>query len=302
MAVITTGAHPKALWPGVHAWWGAKYAEHPVEYTQIFDVKDSSKNYEEDVNHTGFGLVPVKNQGGGVVYDDHTQGYVSRYVHVAYGMGYIVTKEELDDNLYADVSMGRSESLAFSLRQSEENVGANVLNRAFNNSYTGGDGLELASTAHTNTAGGTWSNELNPAADFSEASLEDLCIQIMSATNPRGLKISLQPKRLIVPVNLAFEVERVLKSELQNDTANNAINVLKATGAIPEIAINHYLTDTDAFFVKTNAPNGLTWFDRVAAQFTQDNDFDTENANAKVYRRFSAGWTDPRGIFSSAGA
>src|SRR5688572_19826679 len=137
MAVITTGAHPKALWPGVHAWWGAKYDEHPVEYTKIFDVKDSSKNYEEDVNQTGFGLVPVKTQGGGVMYDDHTQGYVSRYTHVAYGLGYIVTKEELDDNLYAEVSMGRSESLAFSTRQTEDTVGGNVLNRAFNNSYTG---------------------------------------------------------------------------------------------------------------------------------------------------------------------
>lgn len=302
MAVITTGAHPKALWPGVNAWWGAKYDEHPVEYTQIFDVKGSSKNYEEDVNHTGFGLVPVKNQGGGVVYDDHTQGFVSRYTHVAYGMGYIVTKEELADNLYADVSMGRAESLAFSLRQTEENVGANVLNRAFNSSYTGGDGLELLSTAHTNTAGGTWSNELNPAADFSEASLEDLGIQIMSATNPRGLKISLVPKRLIVPVNLAFEVERVLKSELQNDTANNAINALKARGMIPEVAVNHYLTDTDAFFIKTNAPQGMIWYDRASAEFTQDNDFDTENAKAKVYRRFSAGWTDPRGIYGSQGA
>lgn len=301
MTVITTGAHPKALWPGVSAWWGAKYDEHPTEYTQVFDVKGSEKNYEENAQHTGFGLVPRKNESGAVHYDSHTQGFVSRYVHLAYGMGYIVTKEELDDNLYSEVSMGRSESLAFSLRQTEENVGANVLNRAFSSSFTGGDGVEAISTVHPDF-NGTWSNELSPAADFSEAALEDLSIQIMAATNPRGLKISILPKRLILPVNLVFEAERVLGSQLQNDTANNAINALKAKGVIPEVVVNHYLTDTDAWFIKTNAPNGLCWYDRVAAQFTQDNDFDTENAKAKVYRRFSAGWTDPRGIYASEGA
>jgi hypothetical protein len=143
---------------------------------------------------------------------------------------------------------------------------------------------------------------LTPAADFSEAALEDLSIQIMGALNPRGLKISLLPKRLIVPTSLSFEVERVLKSVLQNDTANNAINALRTKGIIPEVAINHYLSDTDAFFVKTNAPRGLQWFDRVGAEFTKDQDFDTENAKAKLYRRFSAGWSDPRGVYSSAGA
>lgn len=301
MATITTGAHPKALWEGVHAWWGARYNEYPVEYTQIFDVQSSSKNYEEDVQQTGFGLVPVKTEGGGTLYDSHTQGFVSRYVHVAYAMGYVVTKEEKDDNLYEEVSMGRAESLAFSLRQTEENVGGNVLNRAFTATYTGGDGKELLATDHPDF-NGTFSNELDPAADLSEASLEDLCIQIMQATNPRGLKISLLPQRLIIPVNLCFEAERILKSQLQNDTANNAINALRTKGMIPEVAVNHYLTDTDAFFIKTNAPRGLTWFDRAGAEFTQDNDFDTENAKAKVYRRFSAGWTDPRGCYGSAGA
>ena len=299
--VIGTGNHPKALWPGVAAWWGAKYNEYPVEYTQIFDVKTSDKNYEEDVQTSGFGLVPVKDEGGATQYDSHSQGYVSRYVNVAYGMGYIVTKEELADNLYREVSMGRSESLAFSLRQTEENVGANVLNRAHTNGYTGGDGSILCVTTHSDFLG-SWSNTLSTPADLSEASLEDLSIQVMQALNPRGLKISLLPKRLIVPVNLTFEVERVLKSALQNDTANNAINALRSKGIIPEVAVNHYLTDTDAFFIKTNAPRGLTWYDRASAEFTKDTDFDTENAKAKVYRRFAVGWTDPRGVFSSSGA
>jgi hypothetical protein len=150
--------------------------------------------------------------------------------------------------------------------------------------------------------GGAWSNELNPSADFSEASLEDLAIQIMNATNPRGLKISLMPKRLILPTGLVFEAERVLKSQLQSDTANNAINALKSKGIIPEIAVNHYLTDPDAFFIKTNAPQGLTKFVREGVEFTQDNDFDTENAKAKVYFRESFTWGDPRTLYGSAGA
>lgn len=300
--VITTGNHPKALWPGVFAWFGAKYDEHAKEYTQIFDVLTSGQNYEELVEQTGFGLVPVKDQGGGTKYDSHTQGPVTRFRHVAYGMGYITTREELADNKYAEVSMQRSESLAFSLRQTEENVGAQTLNRGFDSNYVGGDGKELFATDHTLALGGTWSNELSPSADFSEAAVEDLAIQIMNAVNPRNLKISLMPKRLILPVQLYFEAERVLQSQLQNDTPNNAINALKAKGIIPEVVVNHYLTDADAFFIKTNAPRGLIWFDREMAEFKQDNDFDTDNAKAKVYRRWSNGWGDARGAFASAGA
>jgi hypothetical protein len=300
--VITTGNHPAALWPGVHAWFGAKYSEHPVEYTQIFDVKTSSKAYEEMVQSYGFGLAPVKAQGGAYSFDSHAQGFTARFSHVAYGLGYIVTREERADNLYSELAMTRAESLAFSMSQTRENVGANVLNRGFNSSYTGGDAKELFATDHPLALGGTWSNELSPAADFSEASMEDLAIQIMNATNPRGLKISLMPKRLIMPTALVFEAERVLKSQLQNDTANNAINALKAKGIIPEVAVNHYLTDTDAFYIKTNVPNGLTWFDREAVEFAQDNDGDTDNAKAKAYMRFVTGWGDPRGAFASEGA
>ena len=300
--VIGTGNHPAALWPGVHAFFGMKYAQHPVEHTQIFDVLTSTKAYEELVQSYGFGLAPVKSQGGGTQYDSHGQGYTARFTHVAYGLGYIVTREELADNLYSEISMSRAEGLAFSASQTSENVGANVLNRAFSSSYLGGDAKELLATDHPNALGGTWSNELNPAADFSEAALEDLAIQVMNATNPRGLKISLMPKRLIMPTTLVFEAERVLQSQLQNDTANNAINALKAKGIIPEVAVNHYLTDTDAFFIKTNAPNGMTKFAREGVEFKRDSDFDTDNAKAKVYFRESYGWGDPRGMYGSDGA
>lgn len=300
--VITTGNHPKALWPGVKAWFGTSYKEHPLECEMVFDSDSSSKNYEEDVEITGFGQAPVKTEGQSVSYDSHTQGYTKRYTHVAYGLGYIVTREELDDNLYEKVSRSRARSLAFSMKQTKETVGSNIFNRAFNSSYTGGDGKELLATDHP-SLNGNWSNELSVAADLSEASLEDIFIQIMNATNSRGLKIALTPRKLIVPPNLAFEATRIVKSNLQNDTANNAINAIKAMGMLPEgVMVYHYLTDTDAWFVKTDCPEGLKKYQRTAIEFTKDSDFDTENAKAKAYERYSFGWTDPRGLYGSPGA
>ena len=302
MAVITSGAHPKALWPGVKAWWGRTYTEHKVEYTDLFDTDTSEKQYEEDVQVTGFGLAPVKPEGTAVSYDSEVQGFVSRYTHVAYALGYIVTWEELRDNLYEVVSKRRSQALAFSHRQTKENVGANVYNRGFNSSFTFGDGKELLATDHPSKAG-DWSNELTTSADLSEASLEDLIIQIMGATNDRGLKISLMPKALLVPRQLWFEANRILKSVLQNDTANNAINALRATQAIPDgIKVNHYFTDVDAWFVRTNCPRGMLHYQREAIDFAQDNDFDTKNAKAACYERYSFGVTDTRQLYGSPGA
>jgi hypothetical protein len=303
MAIITTGAHPKALWPGIKAWWGRTYAEHAEEFPALFDRDTSKQNYEEDVQLTGFGLAPVKTEGSPTVFDTESQGFVSRYTHVAYSLGYIVTQEELEDGLYETVSKRRARALAFSMRQTKENVAANVYNRAFNSAYTGGDGVELISLVHPNTTGGTSSNRITTLADLSEASLEDLIIQIMGATNDRGLKINLMPKSLHVPRQLFFEANRILKSVLQNDTANNAVNVLKSTNAIPDgIHVNHYFTDPDAFFIRTNCPDAMKCYDRVPVSFTQDNDFSTDNALAKCRERYSVGWTDHRGLFASPGA
>jgi len=300
--VITTGNHPKALWPGVKRWFGAVYDEHAEEWPVLFERLNSSQNYEEDVQQMNFGLAPEKDQGEKVKYTSTSQGWYERYVHVVYGLGYIVTREEMEDNLYEKVSMNRSRALAFAMRQTEENVHANILNRAFNSDYTGGDGKELIATDHP-SRNGTWSNELDPSADISELSLEDLIIQIMGATDDLGNKISLMPQLLAVPRQLWFEANRILKSTLQNDTANNALNVLKATNALPGgIKLNHYFSDTDAFFIKTNCPNGMTHYDRRAIEFTKDNDFDTENAKAKTTQRYSCGWTDPRTLYGSAGA
>jgi len=285
---------------GVAAWFGAEYEKHPTQYTKLFDVKTSNKNYEELVEQTGFGLAPVKAEGSSTAYDSHAQGSLSRGVNKAYSLGYIVTREEKDDNLYSEVSMQRAGSLAFSMAQTRENVGANVYNRAFNSSYVGGDGKELLATDHPSLAGDQ-SNELATAADLSEASLEDLTIQIMDAKNSKGLKISLQPKCLIVPTALIYDAQRILKSTLQTGSANNDINAIGSMSVIPDVAVNNYLTDNDAFYIRTNAPSGMCWYDRNAVEFSKDEDFDTDNAKAKAYMRFVPFYGDWRGLFGSAG-
>jgi hypothetical protein len=300
--VITTGNHPKALWPGMRKFWGREYDEHPQEWSQIFETETSEKNYEEDTEVTGFGLAPIKAQADSVSFTSESQGPTKRYTHVTYGLGYIVTREEMEDNLYEVVSKRRIKALAFSIRQTEEIVAANVLNRAFNTSYTGGDGKAAIVSDHP-TVSGTQSNVLATAADLSEASLEDMMIQIMQATNSAGLKIRLMPKKLVVSPSEAFNAERIVKSNLQSGTANNDVNAIKSMGMLPGgVVVNHYLTDLDAFFITTNAPNGLMRFNRRATEFKQDNDFDTENAKAKSTLRFSVGWTDWRGIFGTPGA
>jgi hypothetical protein len=301
MATITTGTHPKALWPGIKEWWGRSYSEHPEEYVDLFDKETSDKAYEEDVEITGFGLAPVKPQGASINYDTESQGAVTRYTHVAYALGYVVTFEELRDDLYEVVSKRRAKQLAFSMRQTKENVGANVFNRAFSSSFTGGDGVSMINSAHPTTAGNQ-SNVLTTAADLSEAAIEDLTIQVMQAQNSKGLRISLMPQSLHVPVQLFYEANRILKSVLQNDSSNNAINVLKATNVFPKgIKMNHYFTSATAWFIRTNAPAGLKMYERDAIMFDQDNDFDTKNAKAACYERYSMGWSDWRGVFGTPG-
>jgi hypothetical protein len=296
--VISTGNHPKALWPGVKAWWGRVYGEHQEEYPALFEKDTSSQNYEEDVLVSGFGLAPVKKEGVGVQFDSETQGFVTRYTHAVYGLGYIVTKEEMEDNLYEMVSKRRAQANAFSMRQTKEIMGAYPYNNGFS-AFTTGDAVALFSASHTSLAG-SQSNILATAVDISETGIEDLLVQIMKATNHRGLKISLMPKSLHVPPDLWFEANRILKSVLQNDTGHNAVNVLKSTNALPGgIHINHYFTSATNWFIRTNAPRGPVFYERRAIAFTTDNDFDTENAKAKSTERYSFGVTDWRGVYAS---
>lgn len=226
---------------------------------------------------------------------------MTRYTNVAYALGYIVTYEELRDDLYEVVSKRRAQAIAFSMRQTKENVCANIYNRAFTSGYNGGDGTTLISTAHP-TVTGNQSNQLTTSADLSETSIEDLTIQIMQTVNSRGLKISVLPQSLHIPPQLWYEANRILKSVLQNDTTNNAINVLRATGAFPKgIKLNHYFTSATAWFIRTNVPRGMQYFEREKMSFDQDNDFDTKNAKAAAYERYVAGWTDWRGLYGTAG-
>lgn len=302
MAVITSGNHPKLLWPGLKRIWGTDYVMHPKEWPEFLDQMESDGSYEEDLETTGFGLAPVKAEGAATSYDSHAQGATTRYTNVAYALGAIVTKEEIADNKYPKFSASRTKSLAFSVRTTEEIVGANLLNRGFTAGYTFGDGKKLFVTDHP-TLDGTQSNTQATAADFSEAALEDMLIQINNAKNTRGFPMGIIAKKLIIPPNLMFDVERVLKSTNRPDTPNNDINATRSMGLLPDgYVVNHYLTDTDAWFVKTNCPNGWTRFNRESAQFTKDNDFDTENEKMKVYIRFSVGSTDFRGGYGSPGA
>lgn len=301
--VINTGTHPKLLWPGVYTTWGQIYESHAAEYEDLYEIRDSDKAYEQGVQITGFGLAPIKPQGSGVTYDGEVQGAVSTYQHIAYALGFIVTFEELRDNQYKEVATRRAEANAFSMNQTIENVAAFLYNNAFSTTYfTTADGAALCSTSHVNATGGTYSNALSPAADLAEASLEDLTIQIMGAQNDTGLLINIMPESLHISRNEWYNANRILQSVLQSDSANNNINVLKATNAFPKgIKMNHYFTSAHPWFIRTNCPNGMTFFWRDRPMFDQDNDFDTKNAKAASYMRFSVGCTDPRGIFGSNG-
>lgn len=291
----------KTLWPGINAWYGNSYEEWPVEFTSLFNMEGSSRAYEEDVGTTGFGMATTKGEGAAISYDDESQAFTTRYQHVVYALGFVVTREIFEDDQYDIVGKRRAEALAFSMRQTKETIGASVYNRAFNASYTGGDGKEMLATDHPNFSGGTWSNELATPTDLSEAALEQACIDIMKFTNDRGLRIKVMPESLIIPVELTFEAERILKTIGRVGSADNDLNALNSMGKFRTVVSNHYLTDPDAWFIRTNVKNGLKCFNRRSMEFGVDNDFDTENAKYKASERYSFGWTDPRAIYGSAG-
>lgn len=302
MALINTGSFSKALWPGVNAWYGKAYDEFRVEWTDLFDKFTSRKNFEEDVGITSFGLAQVKPEGQGIAFDQENQSFITRYTHITYALGFIVTKEAFDDDQYDVIGEKRARSLAFSMRQTKENVLANVYNRAFNASYVGGDNVSMINAAHPNAAGGTWSNTLATNANISEAALEQAIIDIARFTNDRGLRIQVMPESIHIPPELEFELERILKSQYRVGTPNNDISALVSMAKFPSgMKVNHYFTSTTAWYIRTNAPDGMKYFERRADDFTEDNDWDTENAKFKAVTRYSAGWTDPRAIYAAAG-
>ena len=305
MGVITRGNFALDLWPGINKHFGDEYKQHPIEYTRIFEKETTDQAFVRDVGVTGFGLAAQVGEGQGVHYDTAQQGFVKDYTIVDYGLGFIITRNMVDDDQYRRPAKNRARALAFSMRQTKEILGANVLNRAFDSNYTGADGLEPCSEVHLNAggAGGTYANEPDNGLDLSNDALEQMWIDIAGWTDDRGNKISAQPRRLIIPPALKFEADRILKTVQEPGTANNDINAVRAAGVIPEGAfVNHFLTDSDAWFVITNIPNGLKYIERMGDTFSTDNDFDTDNAKFKAIFRCAFGWTNPKGIYGSPGA
>ncbi len=302
---ITTGNIPRLLQEGLHRVFGNAYDEHPVEWDKLFMSYDSRKNFEVDTQLEGFGLAPAKPEGDEVSFDSVRQGFTPKYPSITYAKGFILTKEAMADELY-DQFTSRARSLAFSMRQTKEVVGANVFNRGFNSSFTmiDGDGQPLFSTAHPlGPSGGTYSNKLAVDADLAETSLEELLIQIGEAVDARGKQIALRAIRLVHPMALEFEAQRIMGSVLQNDTGNNATNAIRDLGSVQDGRYtNHYLTDRDAWFLITNVDNGMKAFNRQEVEFGEDNAFTSGNMRMKADERYSFGWSDARGSFGSAGS
>jgi hypothetical protein len=300
MAAFSTGNEAKLLREGLNVIWGT-YKDHPFEYKDLFEVQSSEKQYEEDQLMPGLGLLSVKTEGSATAYQNTSQGLTTRTTHIAYSSGFMITYEAIRDNLYKKKGVNGARMLMKAARVTKETVSANGYNRAHNGSYLGADGVVWCSTAHPTTSGNQ-SNRLTTAADFSEASLEDLCVQIANAKDEVGLPAALAIKSLHVPTALMFEAARVLKSVGQNDTANNAINALRSMGVFTDGAkISHYFDDDDAFFIRTDAEQGPVFFQREEAVFDQDNDFDTKNLKYSVYERYSTNLVDFRGIYSNGG-
>lgn len=297
---ITRSTMPDLLWPGIHAFFGDKYNKLPKQYTRIFDTRKSTKAYEKVVEVTGLGLAAVKAEGASILYDTPGQGPSTVATHVTYALGFIITREAMEDGQYEEVAFQRSGALPWSMAVTKEIVHANILNRATTAGYVYGDGQVLASASHP-TANGTQSNLLTPA-DLSEAALEDAFTLIAQAKNSAGLPVAIRPMRLIVGPGQIFNATRIFESAGRVDTADNDVNAFKVLGLVPEIVVNHYLDDADAWMIQTDVPEGLISFQRRPLDLEDDTDFDTENRKYKASERYSATVGDWRSIWYNAGA
>jgi len=293
----------KELLPGLNALFGMEYQKYGEEHAEIFDTESSDRSFEEETKLSGFSAAPVKNEGSAISYDDAQEAWTARYNHETIAMGFSITEEAIEDNLYDSLSSRYTKALARAMAYTKQVKAAAILNNAFDSGYTYGDGVELCSTAHPLTDGGVNSNELATPADLNETSLEAAIIQIAGWTDERGLLIAAKPNKLVVPADLQFVADRLLETEGRVGTADNDINAIRSMGAIPGgYTVNHYLTDTNAWFLLTDVPNGLKHFVRTPMQTSMDADFDTGNSRYKARERYSFGVSDPLGIFGSAGA
>jgi hypothetical protein len=292
----------KELEPGLNALFGLEYKNYENQHTQIYTIESSDRAFEEEVMESGFGEAPVKTEGAGVAYDQAQEVYTARYTHETIALAFSLTEEAVEDNLYDRLSARYTKALARSMAQTKQIKAAAVLNGAFTTSV-GGDGVVLCSTSHPTLSGPNLSNTLATAADLSETSLEQALIDIQAFTDERGLKIAVQGLKLIIPKELQFTADRILKSTLRPGTADNDINAIRNMGMVSQgYTVNNFLTDPDAFFIKTDAPNGMKMFERVSLKTGFEGDFDTGNVRYKARERYSFGFSDPRGIFGSPGA
>ena len=300
---ITRSQLVKELEPGLNALFGLEYKRYENEHEEIFSIESSDRAFEEEVMLTGFGAAPVKTEGAGVQYDNAIESFTARYTHETIAMAFALTEEAVEDNLYDRLAGRYTKAMARSMAHTKQVKGASVLNNGFSNSYPGGDGVALFSTAHPTALSANFANRPTVGADLNETSLEQGIIDIAAFIDERGLKVALTARKLIVPKELQFTAERLMKSTLRTATADNDINAIKSMGLIPEgYAVNHYLTDTNAWFLITDAPNGLKMFQRAPIKTAFEGDFDTGNVRYKARERYSFGWSDPRGAYGSPGA
>jgi hypothetical protein len=280
-----------------------EYARYGEEHKEIYETETSERSFEEETKLSGFSAAPVKNEGSAIAYDNAQEAWSTRYTHETIALGFSITEEAIEDNLYDSLSARYTKSLARAMAYTKQVKAAAVLNNGFSSSYPGGDGVSLFNTAHPLISGGVNSNTPSTQADLNETSLEAAVIQIAAWTDERGLLIAAKPKKLIVPPALMFTAKRLLDTELRVATADNDINALKQMGAIPEgYTVNHFLTDTNGWFLTTDVPNGLKHFVRTPLQNSMDGDFDTGNVRYKARERYSFGWSDPLGMFGSSGS
>jgi hypothetical protein len=293
----------KELLPGLNALFGLEYARYGEEHKEIFETETSERSFEEETKLSGFSAAPVKNEGSAIAYDNAQEAFTSRYNHETIALGFSLTEEAIEDNLYDSLSSRYTKALARAMAYTKQTKAAAILNNGFDTDYPGGDGVPLFSASHPLTSGGTNSNIPSTPADLNETSLEAAVIQIAAWTDERGLLIAAKPRKLVVPPSLMFVATRLLETELRVSTADNDINAIKSNGSIPEgYTVNHFLTDTDAWFLTTDVPNGLKHFVRTPMSQSMDGDFDTGNVRYKARERYSFGWSDPLGMYGSEGA
>ena len=292
----------KELLPGLNALYGLEYEKYENEHTEIYETETSDRSFEEEVKLSGFGAAPVKAEGASISYDNAQEHYTARYNHETVAMGFSITEEAMEDNLYDSLSARYTKALARAMAYTKQTKAAALLNTGFT-TFSSGDGVSLFNTAHPTVGGGTNANRLAVNADLNETSLEQAVIDIAAFTDERGLLIAARPRKMIVPPALMFVATRLLQTELRTGTADNDTNALRSNGSIPEgYRVNHYLTDTDAFFITTDIPNGMKHFERTTMATSMDGDFDTGNVRYKARERYSFGVSDPLGIFGSPGA